>query len=93
MLPSEPVSWIQLDVLDYSCSINGSLAATDRGGESDAHRFAYEKHCWQSPGGVHVRQLEKKVSDGLDVAIVHVADVVFGCVNEKGFICSLRCFS
>ena len=63
-------------MLDHSGSINGSLAAADRGGASDAHCFAYEKHCWQSPGGVHVRQLEKKVSDGLDVAIVNVADVL-----------------
>ena len=78
-------------MLHHSGSINGSLAAADRGGASDAHRFAYEKHCRQSPGGVHVRNLEQKVSDGKDVAIVHVADVILRRVKEKDFFCSLRC--
>ena len=87
LLPSSPVSWIQLDVLHYAGSVNGSLAAADRCGASDAHRLAYEEDCWQSPSVVHVRDLEQKVSYGLNVAIVHVADVILRRVKDS-FLCA-----
>ena len=75
-------------MLYHSSNVNGSLAAADRDGAADAHRLAYEKHCWQPSSDVHVGNLEEMVSDFQDVAIVCVADVIFRCVEEEGFFCA-----
>ena len=89
LLPSQAVCRIQLDVLHHASSINGGLTAADSDGAADVHRLAYEQYCRQPSSGVYVRNLEKKVPDGEDVAIVHVADVVLRRVDEQGLFCSL----
>ena len=82
LLPSSVVGKVQLNVLHDSGGVNRGLPPANSDCATDRHLPAHEKHRRQASRCIHVGNFEQQVPHRQDVSIVHIADVILGCVQK-----------